>query len=327
MKIILAIFSALIAFSAQAATLTPIQLLNPVGSTSGQAILSTGPTTAPAWGNVSLSTLTGILPIANGGTGQSSATAALTALGGLSTTTAASTYLTQANAATTYGAKASPLSQFAATTSAQLAGVISDETGTGALVFANSPALAGSPTAPSPSAGNSSTQIATTAFTQAEVALLLTQSPVLTTPAISQPNIVGVTTNSNAAAGSVGEYLTNSGTGASLTSNTSANATSVSLTAGDWDVSGVISTVPAGTTTTSLAAIGVSTTPATFGAANTGTAVQLPFSAVGGVPVIMNSPTVRISLASTTTVYLVCSVTFAVSTMTANGFIRARRVR
>lgn len=34
-----------------------------------------------------------------------------------------------------------PLSQFAATTSAQLAGVLSDETGTGAAVFANSPAL------------------------------------------------------------------------------------------------------------------------------------------------------------------------------------------
>lgn len=34
-----------------------------------------------------------------------------------------------------------PLSQFAATTSAQLAGVMSDETGTGALVFANSPTL------------------------------------------------------------------------------------------------------------------------------------------------------------------------------------------
>lgn len=36
---------------------------------------------------------------------------------------------------------ASPLSQFAATTSAQLAGVISDETGSGALVFATSPTL------------------------------------------------------------------------------------------------------------------------------------------------------------------------------------------
>lgn len=37
--------------------------------------------------------------------------------------------------------KADPLSQFAATTSLQLAGVISDETGSGALVFANSPTL------------------------------------------------------------------------------------------------------------------------------------------------------------------------------------------
>jgi hypothetical protein len=36
---------------------------------------------------------------------------------------------------------ANPLSQFAATTSAQLAGVISDETGSGSLVFSNSPAL------------------------------------------------------------------------------------------------------------------------------------------------------------------------------------------
>ena len=36
---------------------------------------------------------------------------------------------------------ADPLSQFASTTSAQLAGVISDETGTGALVFATSPTL------------------------------------------------------------------------------------------------------------------------------------------------------------------------------------------
>lgn len=39
------------------------------------------------------------------------------------------------------GRTANPLSQFGATTSAQLAGVISDETGTGAAVFATSPAL------------------------------------------------------------------------------------------------------------------------------------------------------------------------------------------
>jgi len=47
---------------------------------------------------------------------------------------------------------ANPLSQFAATTSAQLAGVISDETGSGSLVFATSPALT-TPNIGTPSAG------------------------------------------------------------------------------------------------------------------------------------------------------------------------------
>jgi len=47
---------------------------------------------------------------------------------------------------------ANPLSQFAATTSAQLAGVISDETGTGLLVFATNPVLT-TPNIGTPSAG------------------------------------------------------------------------------------------------------------------------------------------------------------------------------
>ena len=47
---------------------------------------------------------------------------------------------------------ANPLSQFAATTSSQLAGVISDETGSGALVFATSPTLV-TPVLGTPSSG------------------------------------------------------------------------------------------------------------------------------------------------------------------------------
>jgi hypothetical protein len=47
---------------------------------------------------------------------------------------------------------ANPLSQFAATTSSQLAGVISDETGSGALVFATSPTLV-TPALGTPSSG------------------------------------------------------------------------------------------------------------------------------------------------------------------------------
>lgn len=49
-------------------------------------------------------------------------------------------------------------------TSANLAAVVSDETGTGSLVFASSPALAGVPTAPTATAGANTTQLATTAF-------------------------------------------------------------------------------------------------------------------------------------------------------------------
>jgi hypothetical protein len=61
------------------------------------------------------------------------------------------------------------LSQFAATTSSELAGVISDETGTGALVFANSPVFAGTPTAPTPPSTSDNNTIATTAFVNAAV--------------------------------------------------------------------------------------------------------------------------------------------------------------
>lgn len=68
--VILALFAA----SVHAATLVPIQLLNPAGSTSGQTILSTGASTSPAWGSVSATSLTGTLPVANGGTGVTSST-------------------------------------------------------------------------------------------------------------------------------------------------------------------------------------------------------------------------------------------------------------
>jgi hypothetical protein len=51
-------------------------------------------------------------------------------------------------------------------TSAQLAAALTDETGTGSVVFSTSPALAGTPTAPTAAGGTNTTQIATTAFVQ-----------------------------------------------------------------------------------------------------------------------------------------------------------------
>lgn len=79
-----------------------------------------------------------------------------------------------------YALTANPLSQFAATTSAQLAGVISDETGSGALVFGTSPtletptlndaALTGTAAVPTQSQGDNSTKPASTAYVDVAVA-------------------------------------------------------------------------------------------------------------------------------------------------------------
>jgi len=63
-----------------------------------------------------------------------------------------------------YALKANNLSVFASTTSAELAGVISDETGSGSLVFATSPTFAGTPQAPTAADGTANAMIATTAF-------------------------------------------------------------------------------------------------------------------------------------------------------------------
>lgn len=82
MKRLIAFSSALVfAAAAPAATLMPPSLINPAGSTTGQVIQSSGPTTPPVWGGVSVTTATGTLPITHGGTGATSAAAALTALG------------------------------------------------------------------------------------------------------------------------------------------------------------------------------------------------------------------------------------------------------
>jgi hypothetical protein len=138
--------------------------------------------------------------------------------------------------------------------------------------------------------------------------------------------IVGTTTNNNANAGSVGEYATNTNSGNAMSSGVPQNATSVSLTAGDWDVEGSVQYLPAATTTMSAWLTGISTTSATFAAVGTLQAVQ-------GVTTAANqaqhqcTPRVRISLTTATTVFLVANAVFATSTLTNNGFIRARRVR
>lgn len=59
-RFLLGIFAALLSVAASATTFTPIQLLNPAGSSAGQAIVSTGPTTVAAWGGVGVNGIAAI---------------------------------------------------------------------------------------------------------------------------------------------------------------------------------------------------------------------------------------------------------------------------
>ena len=143
--------------------------------------------------------------------------------------------------------------------------------------------------------------------------------------------IVGTTTNNNANTGAVGEYLTaNQSVGAplSLTSNIALDVISIPLTAGDWDVQGTPYFAFGTTTTCSGISCWISTTSATYpGFGGATTSYNLAIAAASGQSLGWPTPTVRISLSGTTTVYMSAAATFATSTMTVGGSIRARRVR
>ena len=145
--------------------------------------------------------------------------------------------------------------------------------------------------------------------------------------------LIGTNKNDSAASGYIGEYISSTVTYASPVTITSTNIsqdiTSISLTAGDWDVWGSVGTVSAGTTTTSSAGGWTSTTSATQPSyPNNGSMFSLDGITAGGSHnILMPTGVQRISIASTTTVYLSAFVSFAVSTMQACGFIGARRVR
>ena len=145
----------------------------------------------------------------------------------------------------------------------------------------------------------------------------------------STSGIIGTTTNDDAPSGSVGYFASNDTTASptALTTNTLTNVASISLPAGDYDVFGYVGFEPANTTNI-VTLFGFSNSvSASFPSSNIAT-MQYGGS-TGVVPQSGNSirfsiPTVRYSLASTTTIYLTVRGTFSVSTLTGWGAIHAR---
>jgi hypothetical protein len=141
----------------------------------------------------------------------------------------------------------------------------------------------------------------------------------------------GTATNDSAASGYIGESARATVAPASSVSSTGStqwyDVTSVSLTAGDWDVSAIVGGAINGATATVFAA-GIS---ATSGNSSTGLA-QGDNYVEGFVPTTTTNntlviPSFRVSLSGTTIYYLKANYTFSGGTPKAYGTIRARRVR
>jgi hypothetical protein len=140
----------------------------------------------------------------------------------------------------------------------------------------------------------------------------------------STVGIKGTATNDSAQAGSIGEVITATGTSVALTNATATNITSISLTAGDWDVFGSVGFVATSVTGITLVATSISTTTATQQAIPN--LSVLNYTSSGGNQCLV-APTQRMSLAATTTVFLVATINFTGGTEAGTGTIIARRRR
>lgn len=134
----------------------------------------------------------------------------------------------------------------------------------------------------------------------------------------------GIIDASNASAGVVGEVLSATTTSTSMSNGVAVNLTSLTLTAGDWDVSASFRIVG-----TNLGQIlgGLNTTSATTPSFPN----QYNFNFSSFITSMFSdcTPSVRINVNSSTTVYLAMAVgnSSSTATGTGDGYITARRIR
>lgn len=141
--------------------------------------------------------------------------------------------------------------------------------------------------------------------------------------------IVGTTTNNNATAGNVGEYIPATGTSVTLTDSTYIDVASIVLTAGDWDISAVLEVTPPAAGITA-ARIGISTTAGNSSAGLTSGDTQIIWNMVTTATSAtgMSLPNVRASLSGSTTYYLKgLAQSTGAGNATGTGRISARRIR
>lgn len=161
----------------------------------------------------------------------------------------------------------------------------------------------------------------------------LTNGTTVCSAAVGQ--LPGTTTNDDAAVGKVGEIFSStvaSGSAVSLVSATAKSVTSITLSAGDWDITGQINYIIAATTNVAFLRASSSITDNVLDA-TVGSLYNIVYPTAGFVSTTtsldqsLSLTTFRRSVNASTQVFLVTTAQFSVSTVSAYGIIRARRVR
>ncbi|HKU17713.1 MAG TPA: hypothetical protein VJP80_00395, partial [Candidatus Saccharimonadales bacterium] len=130
-------------------------------------------------------------------------------------------------------------------------------------------------------------------------AIVLQTAPTLTTPVIT-----GVTNGSAAASGQVGQPISNSSTGTTITSGTTVNATSISVPAGDWNCWGQALFLPTSSTVVANIAAGLGTTSATLPASPNTTYLGTTLTSGANGVTSLNPTTLVENVSTATTLYL-----------------------
>jgi hypothetical protein len=154
-------------------------------------------------------------------------------------------------------------------------------------------------------------------------ATLLTVDPTTHIPVWQGARSGDTSALTSAGSGLLGETISQSAVTQAIASATPTNITSKQIPGGHWNCQGYLKTNPAGTTTQSAIQVSINQISATDGA---GLATQkvLPNNSAGVGANINLGPT-RFDFAIPTTLFLVGDVSYAVSTLTADGGLSCTR--
>lgn len=298
------------------------------GVATGNALISGGVTTAPAWGKVGLTThISGTLAAGNGGTGVANsfnitATSAVSIGAGQYQATATNDSATAGNVGEYLSAGVS--NDNSGSTAAKTATVTITIAAPGVVTWTNHPFISGG--------------IAAINFTNSGGALPtgIVASTTYYATVVDANSLKLSTTIANAIAGtfittSGSQSGTHTGRAAAATANsTSTDIAGLSLPPGDWIVWGAFVSVGAGTTTQSLNIAWINTSSITFPPFPNGGAMfwnNVSISAGGAQISPIGARRISVATGSNQTVFLSDFITFAISTLESYGFLGARRVR